>query len=430
MNNLLFIYPKPEFDKNARFGYSLNLLYLAAIAKENNHNVIGYMDYSLIDYSKHDLYKKIELSNYIVIELDAFSLKRSSNASLAETVISEIKTKYPKKIIIAFGYDLALLPRKIKNADYSLSSATIESEFLKIIGYEQNLINYKKDTLSFDKLPLPSRNLLPKYIEYGCGLSKTPHLAKSAIIQTSIGCLNTCSFCQRQGWQNKYLTHSVDYVVSEFLDLKMNDYKNIWISDDNFSFNLKRAKEILKKLIEKKNTLGMKISCSSWTKIDKEFLNLAKKANVSIISFGVESANYQILKFYDKNIDLEYVKNLINYADSIGLYTVGNFIIGAPKETAATINNTFNYALETPFDQVNIKTLDYMIGSKLFESLPSNITNNKRHLFACKENGLNDFSLNTLKSEIHKFKKQFALSRTKKNKYKMINFGLPYFIKQ
>ena len=86
----------------------------------------------------------------------------------------------------------------------------------------------------------------------------------------------------------------------------------------------------------------MKISISSWTNIDFEFLKLAKKANISIISMGIESANEEILDFYRKKINLEQTKELIAFADSIGIYMVGNFIIGAPMETFKTISNTFN----------------------------------------------------------------------------------------
>ena len=172
----------------------------------------------------------------------------------------------------------------------------------------------------------------------------------------------------------------------------------------------------------------MKISCSSWTKIDEEFLDIAKSANVSIISFGIESANIEILKFYNKKIDLKEVNKLISYADKIGLYTVGNFIIGSPMETKQTIENTFKYALQTPFDQVNLKILDYMAGSELFENLPAEQRGDRRHIFACKENGLNNFSINEIKEQITLFKQYFSINRREKLKNKVKKCGQPYKI--
>ena len=291
---------------------------------------------------------------------------------------------------------------------------------------EKNNLKYNINTESFDKLPLPDRSLLSKYIEHGGNSSHPANLAKSTLIQTSRGCSNSCTFCQRKGWQKKFISHSVDYVVSEFRYLHKQNYKNIWITDDNFTFNLKRSKQILKSLIDDNVSEDMKISCSSWSQLDKEFLDIAKLANISIISFGVESANYEILDFYKKKINLNEIQCLINYADKIGLYTIGNFIIGAPMETRQTIENTFEFALDTAFDQINIKTLDYMVGSDLFDNLPEETKRNKRHIFACKENGLNKFRLSELKEKVNNFKNEFTLSREKKLDYKMKLFGTPY----
>ncbi len=95
---------------------------MAAIAKEYSHNVVAFMDYSLTNYSEKELNVNVNKSDYIIIELDAFSLKRSSNAELAESFIKSLKEEYPNKIIIAFGYDLNLLPRKIDFADFSFSA--------------------------------------------------------------------------------------------------------------------------------------------------------------------------------------------------------------------------------------------------------------------------------------------------------------------
>jgi len=430
MASVLLIYPKPEKDKDARFGFSLNLLYLSSIIKNAGHSVLNYLDFSLQHYSHDELNSNIVKSDFIIIELDAFSLKRSSNANNAESLIKQIKENFPSKVIIASGYDLALFPRTVKCADFSISSGQIENKILELIDGSKIYCNYNKEIRSFDKLPLPDRSLLSNFIEHGGNNSHPANLAKSTLIQTSRGCLNSCTFCQRKGWQKKFVSHSVDYVVSEFQYLQEQSYKNIWIADDNFTFNLGRSKKILKSLIDGNVSETMKISCSSWSKIDKEFLDLAKLANISIISFGIESANSEILDFYKKKIDIEEIQYLINCADKIGLYTIGNFIIGAPMETKHTIENTFKYALDTAFDQVNIKILNYMAGAELFANLPMEIKKNKRHLFACKENGLNKFWFSELIEKANIFKNQFNISREKKLKYKMELFGTPYEIQK
>jgi anaerobic magnesium-protoporphyrin IX monomethyl ester cyclase len=428
MASVLLIYPEPEEDKYPRFGFSLNLLYLASLIKNSGHDILKYMDYSLEYYSLDEFVLYVAQSDFIIVELDSFSLKRSSNIKSGEYIIKKIKKDFPSKIVIAFGYDLSLFPRTVTKADHSLTSNLVEYKILKILNNERTYldINYNLDNDSFDKLTFPDRSLLSNFIEHGGSHSHSANLKRSTLIQTSRGCLNTCTFCQRKGWHKKYISHSVDYVLSEFRYLQENNYQNIWISDDNFTFDLNRSKNILNGLIDEGTSKNMKISCSSWTKIDKEFLDLAKLANISIISFGIESANEEILRFYKKKIDLEKVQTLIDHANSIGLYTIGSFIIGAPMETRHTIKNTFDYALQTPFDQVNIKTLDYMAGSDLFDSLPWEIKKNKRNIFACRENGLNKFWLSELRYETQSFKKFFNHSKKKILACKMKLFGPPY----
>jgi radical SAM superfamily enzyme YgiQ (UPF0313 family) len=222
------------------------------------------------------------------------------------------------------------------------------------------------------------------------------------------------------------MAHSIPYIIEEFSLLKSDNYRNIWICDDNFAYDLKRSKHLLKVIARQQLTTNMKLAVSSWTRIDEEFLELAGRANVSIISFGIESANREIQKFYGKPINLERFHDLVSFADSSGLYTVGNFIIGAPMETEDSIGETFEYITNTPFDRVNIKILDYMAGSELYERLPPGKRGTDRHIFACKENGLNDFPLELLKTKIKHFQEQFRKSRENRLKEKMKQYGPPY----
>jgi len=428
MANILLTYPKPEYIKGARFGFSLSLLYISSLLKEADHS-IDYKDYSVEIFNKNELSELLKEIDLVIVEFDSFPLKRSNNLNNANDLIKFIKKSNSLIKIIAFGKDLALFPRDIKGIDFTFKTE-IENNIVELVDelLKDNYIleNIDSELVDLDKLPMPDRGLLSTFAEHGGTINRKDNLAKSTLIETSRGCLNTCAFCQRQGWNSKFRTHSIEYILKEFNYIKDKGYINVWIKDDNFTFNLSRAKNILKSLIDNNSTQNMKIALSSWTKIDYELLDLAKKANVSLVSFGIESANKEILDFYCKNIDLDHVQKIITYADKIGIYTVGNFIIGAPMETEYSIEQTFKYALDVPFDQVNIKTLDYMAGSKLYNDLEKEITRAKRHIFACKENDLNQFPLKTLKKKISNFNNNFRKSRKEHFTKKVLKFGLPY----
>jgi len=426
MSSALLIYPEPEEVKKTRFGYSINMLYIGAIIEQAGHVVVKYLDYSINTYTDDPIEKYITICDYIIVEIDAYALKRSINLQNAMMIIASTKQKYPNKIVIAFGYDISIMPREVKYADYTLSYFELEKEIVNIISRKTGSLIQPAQNRSFDKLPYPDRTLISEFNTHGGTKTHLPNLAKSTLLQTSRGCGNTCTFCQRKGWYNQRLQHSIGYIHREMKLLKEEQFVNIWIVDDNFTFNLANAKQILEMFIKEELTTRMKIACSSWSKIDYEFLDLAKRANVSVISMGVESANKEILDFYNKENQLDRLSSIIKHADEIGLYTIANVIIGAPMETERTINNTLEYVLQTPFDQVNIKVLDYMAGSKLFQELPASMRKGKRHLFACKENGLCNFTLEELKEFIHLFQERIHKEKHPKLLSKILKNGTPY----
>lgn len=405
--NVLLVYPQPGLQKNPRFGFSMQLLQLSSILKKFGTNNF-YLDFSYGKYEKSDFgnFVKNNKIDIIIVEVDTFALKRSENTENAIEILKISKELGVKTI--AFGYDCIMDGNSICFADYVVKENPL-IQIPQILGFTYDISNY-------DDLPFPDRDLLLTN-EY---FKKNEF---STLIRTAEGCLNTCTFCQRRGWQSGYKYHSIEYVLNEFSLLKSKGYKNIWIVDENFTFNINRAKELLKKIIQNDLTAGMKVAISSWTRIDFDFLDLAKQANISIISMGIESANPEILSFYKKDIDLAKTRELIEYADSIGIFTVGNFIIGAPIETKITIHNTFNYIISSKLDQINIKVLDYMIGSVLYESLEKK---EKHHYFGCKENGLCNFSLNELTKLKNDFLKKFYDSKKDYLKNKINTFGSPY----
>lgn len=427
---IILIYPKPDDFKHSRFGYSLNLLYLASILRKEGYQV-EYIDYSVDKNADFKLKCSLNYARAVIIELDSYPLKRSQNFEHGKSIIQNIRQIDKTIPIIAFGYYCIVNNSAISGCDFTYTwepELTIADVLNKLIFNtplnREKILN--RELINLDWLPFPARDLVSDSITKGG--DSYPPLAKSALIQTSRGCLNSCRFCQRKSWSKNYRFHSIDYTISEFKELKNNNIVNVWITDDNFTFNLQRAKELLKALIDKETTNNMKIALSSWTKIDHEFIDLAKLAGVSIISFGLESRNPEILSFYGKDIDFKQAEDIIKYADEKGIYIVGNFIIGAPMETDQTIEETFNYALSLNIDEVNVKILTYMPGAELFDHLSPEIKKCEKGLFACIENKLNNFPLISLRERINTFIKKFKNTKKHNLQKKIMKFGLPYII--
>ena len=222
------------------------------------------------------------------------------------------------------------------------------------------------------------------------------------------------------------MAEKVYYVLGELGLIRSQGYKNVWVTDENFTYRLPRAKTLLRKIYASSLTEGMNLFISSWANIDTEFLDLAAECNIRIISFGIESGSQEIISFYRKNINLQRVPGLMHYADSLGIFTAGNFILGAPMETEETISQTFALIRECGFDQINIKTLDCMEGSELYESLDDSLKAGKNHVFACAENGLNDFALEDIRRIKNDFMTNYYAENQKRIAEKITRFGLPF----
>lgn len=411
--NILVVYPKPDEQKKPRFGFSYDMMIVATVLGEE-HNVV-IRDYSCEDFDRTSFLKdinndKIQLA---FIYCDSFSLKRSQNIINAKEIIDLLN---PAIITVAFGNYCCITKKQFGNANQTITVNDINQIINCVNSIDQTqAISAIKE---YDDIPHINRNLIQKIPYYNSN-------SKNTLLQTAKGCENTCVFCQRKGWQSCYIPHSDNYVIEEVRSIKNEGYSNVWITDENFTFNLARAKRLLKKMFDEKLIYGMKFFVSSWANIDKEFLDIASQSNVRIISFGIESGNENILNYYKKNIDIKHVPALIQYANKKGIFTVGNFIIGAPMESEKSIEDTFNLIEQCEFDQINIKNLDYMIGSSLYDTLNESLKVND-HVFACAENGLNKFPLEEIIKIKSDFQKKYYETHRKCIYDKITTFGTPF----
>lgn len=411
--NILLIYPRPDADKHARFGFSYEMLTVATVLR--TYHSITIKDYSCQEFDPAALSAEIGQGRFdlLLLECDSFALKRSENLKHARELISICGGRIP---VIAYGNYCYITKASFDKADHTIFCNDINALLAQVNALDGAIqMPYFSN---YDALPYIDRSMLLSIAYY----KENRH---NTLLQTAKGCENTCVFCQRKGWQDHYVPHSDEYVLGELRILREQGYKNVWIIDENFTFDLGRAKRLFSAIYERSLMTGMGFFISSWANIDNAFLDLAARCNVRIISFGIESACREILDFYKKNIRLERVPDLIRYADSVGIFTVGNFILGAPMETNESIDATFSFIESCGFDQVNIKTLDYMIGSELYDSLPGPLRGDD-HVFACTENGLTCFSIRELTGRRDRFLREYYAKHKKAIAKKIREYGPPY----
>lgn len=237
------------------------------------------------------------------------------------------------------------------------------------------VVNKKNDFIAdLDSIPYPARDLVnirdymnSKSILYGLGAKPTLSLL------TSRSCPYGCSYC------NMHLVHgsrwrsrTPENVLGE-LDEIVNKYraKHVFIMDDNFTFDIERAKIICDGIIRKKYKFYWNTPNGiSVKKIDLELAQLMKKSGCVNVCIGIESGSEYIrYKIMNKNVSNEEIINAVTHFKKAGV-PVGSFIIlGMPGETEVHFRETVNFLKRLPLSFIVPSFAIPFPGTKLYDHL-------------------------------------------------------------
>ena len=188
---------------------------------------------------------------------------------------------------------------------------------------------------NLDDLPVPDRSLLPlgRYRTLGMPISLT----------TSRGCPYKCIFCvgrKMVGARVRY--RSAVNVVDELEYLNSLNFHQINIADDLFTANKNHCIAVCDEIMKR----NLQLKWTSFARVDTisdAVLVKMKAAGCCAVSFGIESANPQILKTIRKGITLEQVEEAVNMCKRADITPFASFILGLPGETPETIKETIDF---------------------------------------------------------------------------------------
>ncbi len=240
-----------------------------------------------------------------------------------------------------------------------------------------------------DALPFPARHLLDMEKYFGLKSSHgTRRKRRFSPIVTSRGCPAKCTFCSAyRVWGRRFRYRSPENVIAEMQEIKERyGIEEIMFEDDNVTLNVNRAGRLFDLMISEKLDFvwdtpnGVAVYALNEALIDK-----MKASGCYSLNLALESGSQEVLdNIIKKPVRLPRAKELVRYAQNIGIKVKMYLIIGMPGETKEQMRANFRMAKElgiyTPF--VSVAT-PYP-GSELYDT--------------CREKGYipPDFSLDNL----------------------------------
>ncbi len=168
-----------------------------------------------------------------------------------------------------------------------------------------------------------------------------------AIISTSRGCNQQCSFCSQQlFWQRSWRARSAESIMGELEFLREKYGVNVvMMADETPTLSRERWERLLDLKIER----GLDTKILMETRVDdilrdEDIMWKYRKADVDHIYVGVESTSQSTLDVFRKNIRVEESKRALDVINEHGIVTETSFVLGMPDDTKESIRNTVELA--------------------------------------------------------------------------------------
>ncbi|MCX5717657.1 MAG: radical SAM protein, partial [Nitrospirae bacterium] len=171
----------------------------------------------------------------------------------------------------------------------------------------------------------------------------------TAIIETSRGCPHSCEFCEipiRLGKRPR--NKSVEQVMTEIRSLYALGTDSIFIIDDNFFGNRKRALALLAEIERFVKSIDYRVyfSCQFTIDIsrDEEILILMNKANFRRVFVGIETPRKLSLTMARKNQNTKVdLLDAVRRIQSNNIIVWGSFIVGFDSDDTNIFNEQLKF---------------------------------------------------------------------------------------
>jgi len=203
-----------------------------------------------------------------------------------------------------------------------------------------------------DLLPLPAWDLLPDIgHHYQVQFHSRLHSPSFSLV-TSRGCKGRCRFCPKAVFGGRVTAHSGERTFEMVRELRQkHGVRSVLFDEDNLLVPSSRAAVFCDLMIA--DDLDVDWACL--TRVDSvsdAMLQKIRRARCWQLLFGIESGSQRVLDFIGKQVALDDIRTAVARTRDAGISPKGFFIIGPPTETHESIQQTIDFMLELPLDDV------------------------------------------------------------------------------
>ena len=197
-----------------------------------------------------------------------------------------------------------------------------------------------------DSLPVSDYTFVPPLHEYRdvCGIDRSV-----VILEVGRGCPHRCVYCSQSiMWKRRVRTFSTDRIIGEMKNLAENFGAECFLlAFDQFTAKRGFAEQFCRGLIDAGLNHLPWYCISRLDTVDKDLLNLMRKAGCETMCYGIDSGSKKTLAFIRKDIDREVLFDRVRETTEAGIVPTLSFVIGFPEESRQDLEATLELALKS-----------------------------------------------------------------------------------
>lgn len=175
---------------------------------------------------------------------------------------------------------------------------------------------------------------------------------------TDHGCAFKCDFCPMS--EVDHWEFPLDFVDRQLAELRRRGFTEVHVRDQTFGQHMDRCLELCDML----GHYGFTWSCITRADVMREpKLERMRAGGCHTVIIGVETASEDSRRAHRKGIRTSAIDDVLGRCRSLGIRSVGTFILGLPDEGPGDWRRTIDYARSLPLDYASFNRAQYRLGT-------------------------------------------------------------------